>query len=931
MVRCRVALHFLLALVAACVASSESAGMPPDAGRATPYLQDMDAQEGATPLRWRLRDRYLGRSYPAVVLDPVADRLLLIGGYPGFDSRHLDDSTWELPLAGPYEWTRVDAAGVPALLGNELAIFDPVQRSMMLYSVFWERYYSPLSFWQSMKGGPTGEQWGPDPAFGFPYPSGLVSPAHAYDSIRDRHLFFGGYWQASEWAYTGTNDLWAIRTVPPAREDLGAGSPLRPSIRAGAGLVFDASRDCVWMWGGGWYDNADSDLWTFGMSGDRTWSMRPTVGQIPPPLSGHALVLDAARDRLLVWGGTRVNASQSPPADVIWALDLSSGEWRELHISGGPAVVGFSTVLMDARRSRLIVLAHTAHPRIELWSLALDETPRWDLLAAFDGWQYPAERMMHAMALDEETGSVFIVGGHTDQRATTSLGLSIDIGVQMVEPSLLLRDAARGWVSARPNLSSAVEQLEAVFDRRERRFLYYGGKGYLDGKRCHHCTTDYWHENGIVAVRWGETPQCERVASAGPVPPSRARHAMAYDAIRHRLLVFGGQAFGGSFEKRSDLWSFDLTEKIWTQLEDTHEPPPGSWLGFHDEPTDRLVVVGRDDPSLVYVLDLSAAQLSWVRKAIPAVAAGYEYDVCLDTYRRRLILVASTGLFALALDEGSGWARLQVANSIPSIAGHQVVYDADLDRIILNGGVRPRTAYFPVHAETPRSDTWTLDFGDPVRHLALDIRPGEEDNLVNLRSRGLLPIAILGDAQTDAGTIDPSTVRVGGAPVQRRPNGSWMSEPRDVDGDGWMDLFAHVETESLSIGVEDSILKMIARGTSGWRAKGVAEVQIVGRSVPVRGQSIETAAHIESPPLRLEVRGVQSSGRPALSLSLPSSGEAELALFDVTGRSIMTRILHVERAGRQIFHLEAKPAAGIYFARLRQADAEARARVLVLR
>ena len=91
-------------------------------------------------------------------------------------------------------------------------------------------------------------------------------------------------------------------------------------------------------------------------------------------------------------------------------------------------------------------------------------------------------------------------------------------------------------------------------------------------------------------------------------------------------------------------------------------------------------------------------------------------------------------------------------------------------------------------------DNLTAKFGTPV---PVDIKPGDDSNLINLRSRGKTTVAILSTAALDASEIDPLTVTVAGAPVILKPNGTPMSSLEDINGDGLPDLVVHVSTAAL--------------------------------------------------------------------------------------------------------------------------------------
>ncbi len=91
-------------------------------------------------------------------------------------------------------------------------------------------------------------------------------------------------------------------------------------------------------------------------------------------------------------------------------------------------------------------------------------------------------------------------------------------------------------------------------------------------------------------------------------------------------------------------------------------------------------------------------------------------------------------------------------------------------------------------------------------HVNVDIKPGDDANHINLRSRGKLPVAILSTAAFDASTINPFTITVAGAPVTLKPNGTPMSSLEDINGDGLLDLVVHVSTTALQPNFDNECL-----------------------------------------------------------------------------------------------------------------------------
>jgi hypothetical protein len=82
--------------------------------------------------------------------------------------------------------------------------------------------------------------------------------------------------------------------------------------------------------------------------------------------------------------------------------------------------------------------------------------------------------------------------------------------------------------------------------------------------------------------------------------------------------------------------------------------------------------------------------------------------------------------------------------------------------------------------------------------VEISITPGGNPNSVNLKSKGVLPVAVFSSQSFDATDIDPETVTLAGAGVAvRGKHGRLMARPQDVDGDGLLDMMLHFLVQEL--------------------------------------------------------------------------------------------------------------------------------------
>jgi hypothetical protein len=81
---------------------------------------------------------------------------------------------------------------------------------------------------------------------------------------------------------------------------------------------------------------------------------------------------------------------------------------------------------------------------------------------------------------------------------------------------------------------------------------------------------------------------------------------------------------------------------------------------------------------------------------------------------------------------------------------------------------------------------------EPEVTMTIDIKPGDEQNSINLKSKGVVPVAVLTTDEFDAAMIDPATAQFAGAAPER-----WGFE--DVDEDGDDDVIFHFRTQELDL------------------------------------------------------------------------------------------------------------------------------------
>lgn len=282
-----------------------------------------------------------------------------------------------------------------------------------------------------------------------------------------------------------------------------------PAAVSNAGITWEGQSRRILLYGG-MRDRGlhrDSVLWAW--DGSR-W--QPAGDGAPGARSGAQLAWDSAGSHVLLYGGQNAVAQ----FDDTW--EWNGERWSRIA-SSGPGLRHMTAAAFDPVR-RVWVLFGGYSVRGESM---LGDTWIW----AGRAWRKiegegPPARAGHAMGFDQSTGRVVLMGGSDARGHQFGDSWSWD---------------GRGWTS--------LGQGPSLTPNSQLAGLPGGGLagfGGWDGNRASG-SLHVWSHN-----RWTE-------AEPGNGPSARLETALAYDAVRGRLVLFGGSDANG--QKLADLWEFD--------------------------------------------------------------------------------------------------------------------------------------------------------------------------------------------------------------------------------------------------------------------------------------------------------------------------------------------------------------------------------------
>jgi len=111
-----------------------------------------------------------------------------------------------------------------------------------------------------------------------------------------------------------------------------------------------------------------------------------------------------------------------------------------------------------------------------------------------------------------------------------------------------------------------------------------------------------------------------------------------------------------------------------------------------------------------------------------------------------------------------------------------------------------------------------------VIQVAIDIQPNTNENTINLKSKGVVPVAILGSSEFDATTVDFFSVLFGPGEAQvahKKPHSH-----EDVNGDGYLDTILHFDISNIGATEGTTELCLVGKTTGGTQIEGCDTVII---------------------------------------------------------------------------------------------------------
>ena len=273
----------------------------------------------------------------------------------------------------------------------------------------------------------------------------------------------------------------------------------------------------------------------------------------PTPRILHDMVYDEVHAVVVLYGG--IDASGL--LNDIWIYDPLTAIWQEQFSDSPPAFNNCEptpfdhAMVYDTGKQRILYfgIPDALCSSAEMWAYDVDSNT-WSNVTPNPS---PSPRQSSAMAYNPDTAKVIMFGGETQGG--------------LVNDTWIFDTLDDSWSQANPVSAPSPRLGHAiVYDSTNKEMVLFGGEIEVDPLTRNNETWVYEEATNT----WTEL-----LPSAPPV--ERSKHAMVYDPINGRIVMFGGFAPGSSIPN-GETWTFDSTIREWLQVFPQGTPPVSRFL-----------------------------------------------------------------------------------------------------------------------------------------------------------------------------------------------------------------------------------------------------------------------------------------------------------------------------------------------------------------
>ena len=353
----------------------------------------------------------------------------------------------------------------------------------------------------------------------------------------------------------------------------------------------------------------------------------------------------------------------------------------------------------------------------------------------------PPARGVHAMAFDEARGQIVMFGGMNS--SSNHLGDTwIWDGNSWQQKNTAIAPKARAGHAM-------------AYDAARGQVVLFGGSDMTTGT----LYNDTWVWNGN---QWTQK-------AVSTSPSGRTYNAMAYDAVRQQVVLFGG--FDGAYNNYSDTWVWNGSN--WQSKTPSNSPVGRAGHAMVFDAAHSQVVLFGGSGNDIYDDTWTWDGTNWAQKTVTtAPSARYWAAMAYDSLRKQTVLFGGSDDSSNFNDtwvwDGTTWAKQSLPLSPSPRWASQMAYDSARNQVVLFGGGTESQAY---------NDTWIWNGGTSpdASSIAGDIDGDGISDISVWRPNSGIWYSLLSSA-----SAAPATMQWGSA--------SDKPVPGDYDGDSKADV-----------------------------------------------------------------------------------------------------------------------------------------------
>jgi N-acetylneuraminic acid mutarotase len=308
-------------------------------------------------------------------------------------------------------------------------------------------------------------------------------------------------------------------------------------------LVYDPTSNSTILLSGstGGYIQPKEDIWMY-KTETNEWSL---IGSIKSDFPRGVYVPDL--DQVVIYSAVRViSANSGTTAKKLYTLDVNTMTLERIEDETMPVGYAFSPLVYDAESKKVILFGG--------WILDEDNAYHNETFAydpALNSWEQmnpeimPKERSDHMMVYHPTMDRVILLGGEFDWSEPEYGTWSYDYNTD-------------SWSLLEEETKPPDRLLSAMVyvDSTDQIFLFGGISGGVG-------LNDMWVYDHAANTWTALTPN-------GDAPGGRGYHALAYDPVADKVILFGGGLTYNPGEFGNETWVYDPQTNAWTDMTPGH-------------------------------------------------------------------------------------------------------------------------------------------------------------------------------------------------------------------------------------------------------------------------------------------------------------------------------------------------------------------------